>query len=344
MRLKIGLLGLGVFLFSRAAHTAVDLKKLFYVRECTIYTLAVNEVANLPGFICHFFADGSFVSVSTDGLTSYDKDNKINWKIPGYFHHQLRATIDESKVLAMTSENKKIEKKQIRFDKFLILNREGQILHQQSALRILEMAHLPRLKFNFTPSSEFNMKASEEGSHFNSFYEIPVHSNKKAYDKLPPAGFILNSTSLGIFILSPDLQRLIYHFKYERADDHFIHDVQVLANGNVLLYINQVTPAEFPHSAIHEIDLMDRTLKWEFTAQPKSFFFSEFCGGAQELDDDTVMFSDYTKGMFIVSKKEKKLKFYSHKIGTPKFDKVKRTQDFKAFDLKSFLKVRKISY
>ena len=117
------------FIFS--AHVQAQSWKDYYlVKHCDIYKFNTEKVKALPGLLCHFFKDGSFLSASKLELVLFGKDNEIKWKVPGEFHHQLNLSEDGKRIFVLSSKNLVNESgKKTGIDHFMILDREGKIIH-----------------------------------------------------------------------------------------------------------------------------------------------------------------------------------------------------------------------
>jgi hypothetical protein len=259
------------------------------------------------------------------------------WELPGSFHHQINLSGDKKRVLALSTETNLRGKIRERDDIFVILDVEtGKIIHRKLARELLIENRLIPLSWG---DSKFikDMKADVETSHFNSIYEIPENKGELKAGYLKHGNIIINSLSLGIFILSPDLTKTLFHELNPFSRRNHLHDVQVSPTGEFLIYNNIVNDNSegYPYSAIQKYDSINKTLTFEYTPSPKAFFFSSACGGVQELDNDLIFFSHFTIGGFLYSRKQKKM-IFAMAVTNGSIYSISGTQQLKLIDFSKF--------
>jgi hypothetical protein len=300
-------------------------KDLHLVNGCNIFSPSGEIVKPLPGNFCQFYDDGNLLVATETALKMMDKFQAVKWELKGKIHHQLNKSADGKRILALGY--KPVENKNNTVvDKFMVISLDGKVLLQSDSSELLK-----QVKFKtYTP---------KELTHINSFYEIPkLISTRVLPDYLKEGNFILNSFRSGIFILSADLKKVLHNFTLPSSLVHQVHDVQVLENGNLLYFNNMVTgqQSEGPHSSIEEYDLVENKTVLEFTSNPKQMFFSLFCGGVQQLDQDLVLFSHMLTGTYVFSRKNNRIESSIH--GTHfMHGRFFPSQQVKSVDLKKFL-------
>jgi len=312
------------------------------VTGCTVLDFNDTILAQLPGKFCAFFDDGSFVSASDTHLRFITKDNEVKWEIPGHFHHQLNLSIDKTKILALGSRIFPVKSNgSFRSDRLMVVDLAGKILHEADSEEVLKTTGIRWLAWEMTQAFREITGAGIEMSHFNSFYEIPKNPNPA----FKAGGYIVNGHSQGSFIFSPDLQSVTLAPPLRIAFLNNSHDVQVTERGNLLLFVNKHRDGrhENPFSTVNEVDPRTQKSVFEFSATPKELFYSEYCGGVQELDGDHVLISDQLTGTFVYATKRKKILSAvrkTHKLNnTPG-----QAQQVKLFDLGKFLTSRGIKF
>lgn len=313
------------FLFALSALAAPSWQNHSLINACNIFDLKGSLMRSFPGSFCQFLDDGSYIS--TDRNMRYlNKNNELMWSLNIHFHHQVNLSPDKKRILALASNFIDKEQQKIRSDRFLVIDFSGKILLDQSAEEILQQIksqhHYSKLEL----------------THFNSFYEIPDLQIKNAPSYLKAGNYILNAYKLGVFILSADLKKVLFHQKFAVSDNHQIHDVQVLPNGNILYFNNLASGGshEAPFSAIQEMNLASGKIEFEFTATPKQTFMSRHCGGVQILDKEYLLFSHMLTGTYIYSRKTKRIEsniFQTHFVDNRFYP----AQQVKAQDLTRFL-------
>ncbi len=114
------------------------------------------------------------------------------------------------------------------------------------------------------------VKADIETSHFNSIYEIPENKGGKKSRFLKAGNLIVNSTGIGIFILSPDLSEVLYEKSYSHSLRNEIHDVQVTPDGLFLIFNNTVNDplTSYKYSAIQKFDPVSEKLIFDYPNGP----------------------------------------------------------------------------
>ena len=117
------------------------------------------------------------------------------------------------------------------------------------------------------------------------------------------------------------IDRETKEFKWERRDDSWghQHDCQILDNGNVLLFANGMnTKFPHPHSRVVEFDLQTNETIWEYTDEPRNFFFSHHISGAERLGSGNTLICEGSFGRLFEVSPEKEIVW---EFVNPKFDK-----------------------
>ncbi len=338
-----------VMLLNSSFSYSIELKNYQLINGCTIREMNGRTFKTFPGQICIIMENGSIVSATDNHLILINKKSEVVWEIPGHFHHQVNLSLDGKRILAISSELINVKQTPIRQDSLLIVDLEGKILHKQIAREILQQAGLMGESMLMSLTLQEIFKVKNEISHFNSFYEIPKLSGTDHPSYLKEGNYIVNGTGSGFFILSSNLKKVLHHEQPKVSYHSRMHDVQVTSQGNYLLFNNLVVTGKglidfegkgpgplLLHSAIMELKPSNLKIVNQFEATPKSMFYSAFCGGIQELDKDTWLFSDVMTGTYIYSKKKKDFFAvipWSHMTN----DVYNPTQQIKAQDLSSFL-------
>jgi hypothetical protein len=302
-----------LLLWSVAATAAppdlLQLQKLLLVNGCRLFSLTGDLVTAFPGTICVFLPDGAFVSATETHLRYFSKDDEIRWELPGNFHHQINLSADGKRILALSSALVAGE----REDKFLVVDLAGRVLHAQTALPLLTAAKLSRLHLSMAVKVP-GMDATTEISHFNSIYEIPPRATAGGPAYLRPGNVVVNSTNLGIFVLTPDLQTLLHHSQFPSSRRHQVHDVQVTRRGTYLFFNNLVDSGQPQYhpisgpvlpehwSAVEELDPRTLAPVHRFEGKSRLLFYSPISSNVQEVTDDVWLFTHVITGTYLYSK------------------------------------------
>jgi len=288
-----------------------NVTELKLVEGCRIFDWQSRTLGQYPGSFCHFFTDGSFISADYHSLKFFTKDNQVKWEISGGFHHQIKVSPDGKRILALGSTviiNKGVK---YRADKFYVINLAGKILHEQTADVVFAQVKVPWIGWHAPRWAQEQEEAlKNELSHFNSIYEIPTLKTGKAVESFTAGDIIINSLVAGGFVLSADLKTVKHVIKLnEFSHNHSLHDLQVLPNGHLLYFNNNSgdSDSENAYSTIDELDFEKKKLVFEFLAKPRELFHSRFAGGVIALDDDRLLFSGEMSGLFLYSRRQKKI-------------------------------------
>jgi hypothetical protein len=99
---------------------------------------------------------------------------------------------------------------------------------------------------------------------------------------LPNGDYIINYRVFNLFMV---IDRQTKKIKYELGDIEWghEHDVQLLENGNYLLYANGYHSPKIAISRVLEIDPKTEEVVWEYRGAPALTFFSPHISGCQRL-------------------------------------------------------------
>ncbi len=332
-----------VFLmFFASLESWANTNKPHLVQGCRILDQQGLPLQQFPGEMCLFFEDGSFASATISGLTYFDQADTPRWTIPGHFHHQLNISQDGKRILAISSTTVQRQGVPVRMDTLMVISREGKVLHQTQMDEMLQQKKLPELRW---PTSEVIVQvtgAATELSHINSIYEIPRIQRSGPWGAFSEGDIIVNGLDQGMFVLSPDLSRIKYHTVFNTSWGHRVHDLQVTERGTFLFFnnVHSASSEQDQFSAIQELDPHSGRIIFVFTAQPRSIFYSAYCGGVQELDSDRLMFSDAFNTTYLYSRSKKTV--LAALRGTHLANGIPVVvQQVRAYDLSQFLDHRK---
>ncbi len=322
---------LAILSFPTLAGTSWN--KLCYLKGCDLQ-LPGGKWQSFPGNYCIFLDDGSFITWVDKKIKRFHADKSVMWEKPFSVHHQMNLTPDGKRILVLAEEVRKQKDKIIRDDVFVILDLEGNVVKKQGAFEILESAKLPSLMTELNEPSFENSQF--ESSHFNSIYEIPENVAKNKLTWAKPGNIIVNSLRLGIYVLSPDLSKVLHHEKFPFSRLHRVHDVQLNKDGQILLFNNVVEgKSRLNHSAAQKYDPVKKTITFEFTSTPKEMFYSPQMGSVQEVDGVYVI-GHMAIGGFVYSPKEKKILDTSPAFTNP-VQGIRFQQQVKLVDVQKFL-------
>ncbi len=295
---------------------AENLDEYSFQSACVIHNLKGDIVKEIPGDICIFMDDGSYISASGTSLRSISADSSLQWFLEIPVHHQINLSHDKKRILVLSSEFLTREGVKTRDDRFLIVSLDGKILHDNTIGELLPSKEL--LQLPITNSFSIWKDFKTESSHFNSIFEIQEIPLRKDAPWLAPGNIIVNSVRLGVLVLTPDLKQVLHRFTYPRSYDHQVHDVQILPTGNLLLFNNSTKAwsEEMEFSSIDEVDPVTFDLRYTMNSTPEAHFFSASRSGAHAVNEDLLVISLEWQGVYVVSRKTGKFIYSNHMVNT----------------------------
>ncbi len=303
---------------------------------CDILSLDGKILKQIPGFHCIPMEDGRLITANDKFIRLLRADGSIAWEIPGIFHHQINLSPDKKRILALGSEVFNRGGQKWREDKFFVISTEGNILAQNSVRELIPQSE--HIQKEIPQPMQRIDSVGVELSHFNSIHEIPPGHHGSS-DIFKEGHIVVNSLTMGIYVLTPDLKKILYRFTYINSNSHTVHDVRVLPDGTMLLFNNYVWTKEvkYPMSSIDIIDPITQKLLYRYGGADGPHFFSSNKGGVEFLNDDYFFYSLPVNGGHLVSRKTKKVVFSSF---APNFayNLILTTQNVRMQDLSGFLK------
>lgn len=314
--------------------------KQHLVNGCQIFLINGIPLKRAPGDFCVFLSNGDFVSMSATTVRYFTKSGEIRWsRQDKMFHHQINLSPDQKRVMTMGSVEKVINGTTYLVDRFYVFNIEtGEPIIQVDSDDIIRSAGLsPSVMKDTLILRSFS--ASEEYSHFNSFYEIgSLVARNKLHPAIRKGHYIINSVRLGFLVVDEKMEKVLFHKKLDQAFNHQVHDVQVTERGTIIAFVNVHTNKEnIQYSSVIELDPVTMRVVAEIKSDPAAMFFSHFCGGVQDLGEGLVLFSHHYAGVFIYNQNIKKMIYSNYKIFLDG-ERIVPSQQIKLLNLDSFLK------
>jgi len=315
---------------------------------CSILDVNGKLLRSFSGEFCRYFPDGKvLLSHGTTGLALYDSEMKLLWERKMHVHHMLRETNDH-KLLVLSSSVHLFRNVMTRFDKIYKFDMNGNVegsFDFFANVHDLENANPLLLARGLGPYEWDHVALPEvhwEYSHANSVFEIPLSPAAKSIPAFQAGNIIVNVSSANyILILDKDLKKILYSFTYlpNFDGDLVTHDVQVLKNGHLLVYVNNRQIGNNYVSTLEEFDQVEKKLVWQFHPKRSAVFNSKFSGGVQILDDGNILYSDTTRGGEVVeiNRQGQELMRWSVPWVDPKTSKPLGLQEAKQLDLSQFL-------
>lgn len=273
-----------------ASITTRDHKLVF---ECRIVDDEGQTIRNFGEEMCLFHPDGRVFGATTRTLVAYDNQHFRLWSLKLEAHHQLNWSVGRKQLLALGNEPVP-GKKGVRGDVLYVVNLDGTVAKRFSFTQNAEQMRRWRQPQVKNPVRQPGSPYKIEFTHANSFYEIPPNGLAAKHPAFAAGNYIVNAIGdRGTFILDAKLEKILWVFEQRPAQ---VHDVQVLANGNLLAYVNEDGAASPKYSSLREYNPLDGRVVWEYKAANPADFHSPSMGGVQVLENGNVLFSEVKAG------------------------------------------------
>lgn len=272
--------------------------------ECLIMDMQGKAIGGRQGGVCLFFDDGSMVRGTAEGLIFYNPDLTMKWTRHLEVHHLMSFDLKRKHLLVISSVDHTFQKEQIRFDRLVVFDLNGNEVHSFDFYRFKDQL----LKLSGAPARAYNNEPGDrEFSHANTFYEIPENQTAKTIPAFSQGNYIVYTRRQGLcFILNHTLEKILWSAildpkKLDRNDEN-IHDVQVLPNGKLLFFNNSANPRRpsepgfVPYSDIEEYDPRTETIRVVFQATPPESFYEPYRGGIQVLANGNLLTAESHDG------------------------------------------------
>lgn len=310
---------------------------------CVIINEKAEVIKLLPGYHCILLDNGDFIASSPGYKMSYYKsDGEPVWTDDNPSSHKLDLTNDKKHFLAITSERKFFNKKNARGDVFSVRTLDNKILKSWSVFKNMDALKKLKLKYFENedlvwPADWLDPKLGFQGevSHANSFHEISKNSEI-------PGSTIWRAGNYLVYIFGPiatalvldsDMKNILWHYDFKNSYMNKLHDLQVIAGGHLMAFVNDADPSFQKHySAVMILDPNTMRPIWSYADM---VFYSANQGGVQILPNGNFLISvsDFDNfGFYEVDYNKNKI--YSF-IGSKK--KYNYGPEVKQIDLQKFL-------
>lgn len=310
--------------------TVYDKSKVFdgyNLKDGDIYDMNGVLLAAYPGEQCAYFQNGTIVAGVEDHLQLFTSDLTTVWRTPDFqhkgVHHEIFIAPDSS-IFFLSSEmdpmpvpkqkslvntpfsdsavssfyyhlNAIDRPGMLRFDRMYHIARNGTILGYWSSYQYL--ADLQKLiAQNRNPYyADTLTRIGREYFHFNSIQPLPHNPYEKTNPAFRAGNLLLGEMYFDMsFIMDPNTFEILWYYFQPEANGHGQHSPRMLANGNILMYVNQCTLPDSAHtkySKVVEINPLTKQVEWEYTATPPQAMFGDYGGHAQRLPNGNTLIS-----------------------------------------------------
>lgn len=313
--------------------------ELYNLVECQIFNLNSELVWSFPAKRCAFFKNGDFVASINNDLSYFNDRGDLVWKKDIKNHHQIN--LDGNDILVISEEFNQYKNQKIKFDKLLIVSREGKIKKQfYLSDKYLNWypKHLQKLWKLIYRDEEDNKGVTHEFSHICSFYKIPKNNASKKNGVFKEGNYIITDYKGEIFILDSELKNKLWSLYKVRNEFIKPHDAQITTEGKLIFYFNNIW-GKRDYTTLESLDLITNESKILYKDNPPELFFAWKKGGIQLLDNGNYLTSDDSLPVrgFEINPRTNQI------IWSQFFDDMDTLQQVKRLDLSRFLRNSKAS-
>lgn len=233
------------------------------------------------------------------------KTDKPIWIKQEPIHHEILISPKKT-IITFSKETRIYKKRKVDFDTILEYDFKGTLLNKFSMYNNLEQfqQHHKKLELDIPPLPFFKERAKRHNaspwSGFYDYYRLNsmqiIPKNKHKDRKFQEGNWLLSCRhgSL-IFILDKDTKQIVYSLNQHSIKSQIQgqHGVQVLKNGNLLIFDNGRYRGE---SRILEINPITLEIIFEY----KNNIFSESQGYIQKINNTTYLITESEKGRIIL--------------------------------------------
>jgi hypothetical protein len=233
---------------------------------------------------CIFFPDGRLLTGGEKGLKMYDKDMHPIWEKALYVHHEVVYDAGSRELLVKTAEIIGDS----RSDVVKTFDLNG---NQKREFRLQALQEPPiGEKIPLHGGEEVFPNTHYELTHLNTFLKIPTNKSKlSAFEK---GNYLINDRYFGIFVLNPELKKILWSYSYRKHRRSVLHDVQVLPNGNLFFYENKNFYTKQENSSLEEFDPVKNKTVWRFFPNnPEKLGQNPIQGSVQLLPNGHILYS-----------------------------------------------------
>ncbi len=296
--------------------SSLNAKTIHFSGVCRIYDEQGLNLIAFPGKRCLFLEDGRMFSLGKNSLKSYSGNTSLIWEMPVSDRYSHATFSNDKKKIQLVTVSVSPDKKEFSVLLY-VLSLEGEIL-QYRALTDIGVAK----DYKGIPPQ---------------MVEIPKVANGPEWMK--EGNYLYTGNPRGILVFSHDLKQILHTIKVPTSLNQDISEVSVSPEGKIL-YLNRFAKEcsmQAPASTLEEMDPSTGKVTFRYPEIPHALFFIPVGGSVQSLDSDVVLANHPMTGLFVISKKNKRIMRY---MRTFHFDKsgLRPPEVLRSDDLANFLK------
>ncbi len=257
-----------------------------FAADCRLFSPDGKMISTFPGKDCRFLDDGTVLTFSKTFLSRIGPDGKKIWQIDLTSHEATFSYAEKSKtILATYSRN-------------------------------AELPYDPKVYYFQIYNMDGTLKATMNSARLFGFDKIV---NLSDFGEGKDGQIFINLFRDGVYLLSPDLRKIVKKIRFEGTDNHQVKNVHMTDEGS-FLYLHLPKKKEndpTPMVTLEEYfpDQKKRVLK--YPPKPSASFYFPY-GGSLTLTDEFYVINHPLSGTYIVSRKTGQL--HDYLVGTHQTD------------------------
>lgn len=255
----------------------------------------------------HVFPDGRIVVIVSlygttpwgAGIVMMDKDSNVLWALQGNYYNDLHVN-EAGEIFALRHEIT-MQSDLGQFDEHVMfnapylqdlvvkINQQGEVLEQYAVVDMLRRSKFKNILHHT------NDDGKGDYTHTNSIEFIEADINTAPY---MAAGDILALIrNIDVLVVIDGTSKKVKWAS--RVPVRMPHDIDILKNGNILLYDNQGHLGDEGYSRVVEFNPNNFAVEWSYVGSKFRPFESEFWGFQQRLENGNTLTTVPNKGRLI---------------------------------------------
>lgn len=227
--------------------------------RCSIFDKDGSLIKSFSGYLCLFLEDGTHIEVDEKSVVFLDSKNIQKWKRSGLFHHEVEIDQNKKDLLVLSETSHKILGCNTRFDSINVYDLlTGKLKKTVDFYDFYSQIKVERDYSYLSKASTRKLIGKYDCSttHVNSFSQIPKNTLEEKNSAFKEGNWIVNFGWSGLLLIfDRDFKKIVWQKNID-IEEVYYHDVQVLNDGKILLYVNDyINKSKKRVTALAEIDL-----------------------------------------------------------------------------------------
>jgi hypothetical protein len=259
-----------------------------YIRRAHVYP----DGDLLAGYVCPTSTPYGY------GLARFDKDGAVQWKLNAHFHHDF-AVAEDGTIHTLTQKRRERPPRRANnlhprlIEDFIVtLTPDGRVQRRVSVLdAMLNSPYSEALKrmmgqrdaqWDLLHTNTVSLIGADFASH---------------YEAVEPGDVLVCARNLDLLmVIDLDARQVVWGMT---GPWHRPHDPEPLANGQILLFDNQMMHGQMAGSRVIAFDPASSAIVWQYRGQRGERFFSKHFGRNQVLANGNVLIADAQAGRIV---------------------------------------------